>query len=128
MFQTVNQILVHVLSQFSLTIDKHLARGILLFNPPNVLSFHRSKSCPCPYFKILYITNVSYFQGRSTLHRTCAGYGYFDLSTFSLESMTFTLKILFGQLLRNYNWQLLHIFRAYKSDMETMHCSLILTF
>ncbi len=34
---------------------------------------------------------------------------YFDLLTFSPENMTFTLKIMYGPLLRNYKWQLLHI-------------------
>ncbi len=47
----------------------------------------------------LYMTTISYFQGRSILHGTCALSGYCVLLTFTLENMIFTLNNLFGPLL-----------------------------
>ncbi len=71
---------------------------------------------------------VSYFQNRLIIHGTCALSDYFDLLTFSLKTMTFTLKILSVLLLGNYKWQLLHICREYQPVMDTVHCRIYLTF
>ncbi len=76
----------------------------------------------------LYMIALSYFQSRSILHGTCALSGYFDLLTFSLENMTFTLKTFFCPLLRNYKWQQLHILWSYHENMGPVHCKIILTF
>ncbi len=52
--------------------------------------------------------NCSHFQVRSILHGPCASLVEFDLMTFSLDNMMFTLKMLSGPLLGNYKRQLLH--------------------
>ncbi len=71
-----------------------------------------------------YMATFSYIHGRSILHGTCALLDYFILLTFSLENMTFNLKILFRHLLKQFKWQ--HIFTAYQSAMG-LHSRVILT-
>ncbi len=65
-----------------------------------------SKSCLTHYSE-LYMSTVSYFQGRPTLQGTCVLWGYFDILTFGLETMTFIMKMLSQPLLENYKWQML---------------------
>ncbi len=50
----------------------------------------------------LFVTTISYFQGRSTISGTYTCEGYFEFLTFILETLTFTLKLVFGPLLRNH--------------------------
>ncbi len=64
----------------------------------------------------LYMIALSYFQGRSILHESWVLSCYSDCLTFSLKNMTFTMKILFGPLLRNYKWQQLHVLWSCQAD------------
>ncbi len=86
------------------------------------LPIHPSKYCLGQYLETIHDCS-SYFQIRSIWHEICALPGYFELLTFSLENMTFTLNVLFRPL-----WQLLHIFRAHQPAMGPVHWSVILTF
>ncbi len=63
----------------------------------------------------LLMRTVSYFQSRTILQGTYALLGDLDLLTFSLENMTFTMKLLSGPLLGNCKWQCCASYFLWKS-------------
>ncbi len=72
----------------------HFGQGVLSLP---FLSIHPIQNLSGPVTQKVYLIAVSYFQGRSILHGTCALSGYFEHLTISHENMTFTLQICLGQ-------------------------------
>ncbi len=90
--------LICVLITASIYPPQILAWGVLSLPPPSFRSCHLSVCLNLVQASTHKLHDVSHSHGKSILHASCALSCYFDLLTFSLENMTFTLNILSGPL------------------------------